>query len=133
MHAGYHARQAPFSVRRGAMATRTPPGLARSTRERNEHAHAEGEDDVVHDVLVADERFLQDVIAQVGPEREPLAEEELRPEAGAPGEAARGRVVGHAGAEGEVEIEATDAAPHPAQLAVGERPDEVTEVEVPGL
>ena len=46
-----------------------------------------GDEDVVHEVLLADERLAEDVIAHVEAEREPLSEVPLRPEAGAAGDA----------------------------------------------
>src|SRR5512143_2707356 len=100
-----------------------------SAPERNEDAHAERDQDVVHQVLLADELLLEDVIAHVQTEREPFAEVPLRSDAGAAGHADRRRVVGDAGAEGEVEVEAAEAAAHPAKLAVGERPDQVAEIQ----
>src|SRR5262249_30562130 len=62
-------------------------------------------------------------------QREPFSEIEFRAEARASRDADGGLIVRDASAEREVEIESADAAAHPAELAVRERPDQVPEVE----
>src|SRR5580698_3397537 len=103
-----------------------------STPERNEHTGTQCDDDVVDEVLVPYQNLLEHVVTGVESECKPVPEEKLGAEPCASGYALRRRVVGHAGADGYVEVEAADAVAHPPQLAVSESPDEMTEVEPSG-
>src|SRR5580658_11304668 len=71
------------------------------------------------------------MVARVPAQGEPFSEEELRAEAGAARHPACRRIVGDAGAERQVEVESTDPAAKPTELAIGEGINQVTEVQSP--
>src|SRR5690606_12859429 len=54
---------------------------SRSRGEGQEHRHPEGGGEVVDDAGLAEQLLLEDLVADVDPDREPLVEEELDPEA----------------------------------------------------
>src|SRR5687767_7909906 len=103
-----------------------------STREREEHAEPAHDAHVVDHLVNPELHALlrADVISDIETKREPLEQVELEAEAAGTGEPLRAGLVGRAGAEREVKVEAADAAAEPAHLAVSQRPHQVPEEEL---